>query len=418
MKKMISVLLAASMMLSATACSSGTTQATQAQTSISAETSAKASEEEKKTDAAVSGSTIKIGSIQDLSASTAVMGIALSEGIKWHVQEINANGGVNGKQLELVEYDSKASVDESVNAYNRLVQEGAVAVIGPLQSNIGIAMASIAEDAGMPYLTIANDNRVTRQGDDGTGTPWKYMFTSQPSLNVMGAIMAKYAINELGYTKFGVIHRSDNAYSQALRSSFAAYCAENGGTIVAEQAFLSTDTDYKTMLGKLIKEDIDCIFCPNYTQELVVLTQQARALGYEGVMFNGLDAAPPFSSMCGPEAENVIFLSNVDLEGEDVMAVAKAWAEATGNELPDQINKFCLGYDMAGMIAKALEGTDESRDSVRDALENLSGYEGLTGNVTMDPETHQPKPMEMIVCQVIDGKDTCLTSYGAEPVVK
>lgn len=242
------------------------------------------------------------------------------------------------------------------------------------------------------------------------------MFTSQPSLDAMGAIMAKYAIDELGFTKFGVIHRSDNAYSQSLLNQFDAYCKANGAEIVASQSFLSTDTDYKTQLSKLINADIDAIFCPNYTQELVVLTQQARSLGYEGIMINGLDAAPPFSSMCGPEAEDVIFLSNVDLEGEEVMAVVNEWCEATGNEIPNQLNKYCLGYDMAGILAKCIEETDGSREAVRTALENLTDYKGLTGTISIDPATHQPKAMELIIGQVIDGKDVCVTSYGAEVI--
>ena len=422
MKKILSIVLAATMALSVTACSgSGTEQSsseaatTAAQEEASQEDSSEAAEDTEK--AVGSGETIKIGCIQDLSATTAVTGVALAEGVRWRVEEINAAGGINGKQIELIEYDSKASVDESVNAYNRLVSEGVVAVVGPLQSNIGIALASIAEEAGIPYVTNANDNRVTRQGDDGRGDVWSYMFTAQPSLDEMGAIMAKYALEELGYSKSGIIYRADNAYSQARSNSFQAYSEANGGEIVSVQSFLSTDTDYRTLLGKLISEDIDCIFAPNYIQELVVMTQQARALGYEGTIISGLEAAPPFASMCGPEADGTIFLSNVDLEGEDVLAVVDKWVESTGNEAPDQLNKFCLGYDELGMIAQCIEAAGEDPAAIRDALENLTDFQGLTGTISIDPATHQPKPMGMIIGQVEDGKDVCITNYAAEPVI-
>ena len=148
------------------------------------------------------------------------------------------------------------------------------------------------------------------------------------------------------------------------------------------------------------------------------MTQQARALGYEGVMLSGLEAAPPFASMCGPEADNTIFLSNVDLEGEEVLAVVDEWTASTGNEAPDQLNKFCLGYDELGMIAQCIEEAGEEPDAIRDALENLTDFQGLTGTISIDPATHQPKPMGMIIGQVEDGKDVCLTTYTAEPVVK
>ena len=119
MKKVLSMVLAATLALSVTACSgSGSTEQSGGTSTAAATEGASQSEssEAEQDSAASSGDTIKIGCIQDLSATTAVTGVALAEGVRWRVEEINANGGINGKQIELIEYDSKASVDESVNA--------------------------------------------------------------------------------------------------------------------------------------------------------------------------------------------------------------------------------------------------------------------------------------------------------------
>lgn len=359
---------------------------------------------------------IIIGSIQDISSETSVMGLMIAEGIRWQVETINSAGGYDGREIKLIEYDSKANVDESINAYNRLVSEGAVAVIGPHQANIGIALAPIAQEAKVPIIIMGMDNRVTRRGETGTGEPWDYMFLMQPSCDLQGALMAKFAINDLGFKKFGVLYRSDNSYSYSLYYAFEAYAKANGAEVVAVESFQAGDTDFKTMLSKLIASDMDCLFAPNYTGELVSITQQARGLGYEGIMINGLDSAPPFNTLTGPEADGVYFISNIQLDDPDVVAVVDAFRAATGNDEPNQINKFCVGYDMMGAIGSVIKAGANDRASIRTGMENLTGYKGLTGILNIDPKTHQPYGLEMIMHKIENGKNVPIKAYTADPV--
>lgn len=359
---------------------------------------------------------IKIGSIQDISSTTSVMGLMIAEGIRWQVAVINENGGIGGRPIELIEYDSKANVDETINAFNRLVSEGAAAIITPHQANIGIALAPIADQLKQPVVTMGMDNRVTRQGEDGKGDPWNYMFLFQPSCDLQGAIQARYAIEELGMKKFAVLYRSDNSYSYSLYYAFEAYAKANGAEIVAVESFLSSDTDYRTMLSKVVNAGADAIFCPNYTQELVAITQQARGMGYEGPMINGLDSAPPFNTLVGPEGNGVYFVSNIQLDDPAVMEVVDAFRAATGNNEPNQINKFCVGFDMMGGLASVLETAGDDKEAIREGLENLTGYKGLTGTISIDPKTHQPYGLEMIMHEIKDGENIPLVAYVADPV--
>lgn len=416
--RLTALFLSGMMIFSMTAC--GGTQGGESQTSTTTVAGAQTGGQSETTPdqggGAASGEPIKIGSIQDISSTTSVMGLMIAEGIRWQAQTINDNGGIGGRPIQLIEYDSKASVDESINAYNRLVSEGATVVIAPHQANIGIALASVAQEAKVPIVTMGMDNRVTRQGEDGKGEPWDYMYLMQPSCDLQGAIMARYALEEIGAKKFGVLYRSDNSYSYSLYYAFEAYCKANGGEIVAVETFLSGDTDYKTMLSKLISKDIDALFCPNYTGELVVITQQARALGYDGIMINGLDSAPPFSELCGPEADNVYFVSNIQLDDPEIVAVVDAFRGATGNDEPNQINKFCVGYDMMGVVGEVLRQAGNDREAVRSALEEVKGYQGLTGMISIDPKTHQPYGLEMIMHKIEQGENVPLKSYTADPV--
>ena len=103
MKRIISILLIVAMMFTMTACGTSKTDSEEGKENSTAITETNNNSEDSNsptnTDTA---DTIKIGSIQDLTSTTAVMGIALSEGIKWQVDQINANGGINGKMIELI----------------------------------------------------------------------------------------------------------------------------------------------------------------------------------------------------------------------------------------------------------------------------------------------------------------------------
>ncbi len=410
MKKILSIILILAFALSIAACGNQPVSPTPTASSKPSESS------QPSPSGAPNAEPYIIGSIQDISSETSVMGLMIAEGIRWQVQNINDAGGINGRPIKLIEYDSKANVDESINAYNRLVSEGAIAVIGPHQANIGIAFAPIAQETKVPVILMGMDNRVTRQGETGTGAPWDYMFLMQPSCDLQGALMAKFAINDLKYKKFGVLYRSDNSYSYSLYYAFEAYVKANGGEIVAVESFQAGDTDFKTMLTKLMNSDMDMLFAPNYTGELVAITQQARGLGYDGVMINGLDSAPPFNTLTGPEADNVYFVSNIQLDDPDVVAVVDKFRAATGNDEPNQINKFCVGYDMMGAIASVIKAGAEDTESIRKGMENLKDYPGLTGAITIDPKTHQPSGLEMIIHKIENGENIPIKAYTAEPV--
>ena len=110
---------------------------------------------------------LKIGSIQDMSGTTSVFGNAITRGAELAIEKINAQGGVNGKKLKLITLDTKGDPKEAINAYNRLVdQEKVVAVLGPPISNIGLALAPIANTKKVPVVGSFIDPRVT-VGADG-----------------------------------------------------------------------------------------------------------------------------------------------------------------------------------------------------------------------------------------------------------
>lgn len=235
------------------------------------------------------------------------------------------------------------------------------------------------------------------------------MFLFQPSAAQQGAIMANFAVKERGLKKFGIIYNQSNAYSVSLLEPFKNAAEELGAEIVAEVPFQPNDKDFKTMLNKLINAGAEAIYAPNYTQELILIVQQARAIGFDGPMICGLDACPPFPELCGPESDDVIYINNITETEPQIQDIITAYKEKTGN---DATNKFFLGYDVMKIIAKTIEEVGDDPVAIRDALENLTGFEGLTGNITIDPETHQTKGLEMVMHEIKNEAPIMLKRYA------
>lgn len=396
MKKFLAILLAVLMIFSIAAC--GSTEPEGEDPSETPSEGETASEGD-----------VVIGVLQDITGVTSTLGKMVEEGAKWAADEINAAGGINGRQIKVVTYDTKADVQEAINAFNRMCTTDKVsAIIGPPVANIAIAIAPISEQHNVPVLQFAIDDRATIKDD---GTPYKNMFLFQPSAKQQGAIMANFAIQEQGLKKFGIIYNQSNAYSVSLIDPFKAAAEELGAEIVAEVPYQPNDKDFKTMLSKLVSAGAEAIYAPNYTQELILIVQQARAIGFDGRLICGLDACPPFPELCGPEADGVLYINNITETEPQIQDIIEAYKDKTGN---DATNKFFLGYDVMKILAKIIEEVGDDPVAIRDAVENLTGYEGLTGNITIDPSTHQTKGLEMVMHEIQNQAPVMLKRYAAE----
>jgi branched-chain amino acid transport system substrate-binding protein len=394
MKRLVMVLLSVIMILSMVACTAPTAAPTAApQTNV----------EVKPTEAqpAPSGE-IVVGCLQDISGPTSTLGKMVEAGAKWAFDEINAKGGVNGQQIKMITYDTKADVNEAINAFTRAVTtDKVIVVIGPPIANIALAIAPISEQYNVPVVGLSVNVKSQVKPD---GTPYKNMFAFQPDAAQQAEIMATYAIKENGFKKFGVIYNQGNAYSVSLLTPFVETAKALGAEVVEPVPYAPTDKDFKTLLGKILTQNVDAIFMPNYTQELILITQQARALGFKGALIAGLDANPPFNTLLGEPADGIYFINNLNPAEPKNADLIKAVKEKTGI---DATNKFFLGYDLGNVLAKIMGevGTDSTK--IRDAVESLKDYPGYTGTITMDPMTHTPTGLEMVM----------FTYKGSDPVL-
>ncbi len=182
--------------------------------------------------------TIKIGVIAPLTGDVAVYGNAVNDAVKLYTDKVNAEGGIDGKQIELVVYDAKGDATEAVNAYNKLVSSDQVlAIIGDVTSTptIAVAQASVADN--IPIITgTATHLDVTSFGTN--------MFRACFIDDLQARTMANLAVAQ-GVTKAAVIYNASDSYSTGLRDSFKTYCDSSASRSLRMRPMPKVTVDFK-----------------------------------------------------------------------------------------------------------------------------------------------------------------------------
>ena len=212
------------------------------------------------------GDTIKVGLIANTTGGDAQYGLAVQNGVLLYINQLNEAGGINGKQVELVQYDDKGDQTEATNAFNRMVDEGVTAVIGAVLTAPTIAVADLSFEINMPQISAsATAAGVTvLEPDDPDSEIRTNVFRACFTDAFQGQRMAQYASEKLGATTAAVIYQTGSDYSEGLKNAFVAQCAELGITVTSEQAFAEGDVDFRAQMTAIASQQPDVIFSPNY----------------------------------------------------------------------------------------------------------------------------------------------------------
>ncbi|WP_203247977.1 ABC transporter substrate-binding protein [Sporosarcina beigongshangi] len=336
------------------------------------------------------GDTIKIGVNLELSGAVASYGTSELSGIELAVEEINAAGGVDGKDIELVKVDNKSDPAEATNAALKLVtQDKVVAIIGAATSGATVAQAEIANGNEVPLITPSGTSPTVTVKDDGSVN--EFVFRTSFIDPFQGTVAANFAANDLN-VKTAVIYK-DNAsdYSKGLADSFKKDFEAAGGKVVSEESYVGKDTDFRSTLTRIKAADAEFIFIPGYYEEVGLIVKQAREMGIT-VPLMGADGwdSPILMDLAGAEALNNTFTTN-HYSAEDPDGIIQNFNdkfEAKYSKLPDSFN--ALGYDTVYLLVDAIKragGADSVK--IKDALAATSELELVTGLYSVD-ENHHP----------------------------
>lgn len=325
--------------------------------------------------------TLKLGGIGPITGDAAIYGQAVMNGCQIAVDEINANGGIGGRQIEFKFQDDANVAETAVNAYNNLMDWGMDILVGTVTTTPCISVSQkIYEERVFALTPSASSTDVTKGKDN--------MFQLCFSDPNQGTGSATYIAANLADKKIAVIYRNDDAYSQGIRDTFIAEAEVKKLDVVYEGTFTKdTATDFSVQLTAAKAANADLIFLPIYYQPASVILAQAKAMDYAPLFFgvDGMDGILTMPNFDTTLAEGVMVLTPFSADAEDDLTknfVAKY--KEKHNEIPNQF--AADGYDCIYAIKAAYEKaectadmtTEELCEALIKAMKEIS-FDGLTG---------------------------------------
>ncbi|AWO76462.1 ABC transporter substrate-binding protein [Geobacillus sp. G4] len=334
------------------------------------------------------GDVIKIGANLELSGGVASYGQSIAEGLDLALEEINKEG-INGKKLELVKVDNKSEAAEATNGAIKLIsQDKVVAIIGSATSTNTLAQVQVANDNKVPLITPTGTNPTITNKD---GKVNEFVFRTCFIDPFQGTVAAKFALNELKVKNAAVLIDSSSDYSKGLAASFKDAFTQGGGKIVAEEAYVAKDTDFRATLTRIKSKNPEFIFLPGYYEEVGLIVKQARELGLNVPIMGG-DGwdSPKLVEIAGKDALNNTYITNHYSSGDPdpkIQEFVKAF-KAKYNKAPDAFN--ALGYDTAYFLADAIKRAGSADPvKIKDALAQTKDLQLVSGTLTLN-ENHDP----------------------------
>lgn len=341
-----------------------------------------------------------IGGIGPTTGATAIYGTAVKNGAQIAVDEINAAGGINGKQIEYRFEDDQNDAEKAVNAYNTLKDWGMQMLVGTTTTAPCIAVAG--KTASDNLFQITPSASAPSVLSSGNGNIFQVCFTDPNQ----GIASAQYIAENKLAKKIGIIYDSSDVYSSGIEEKFEAEAKDKGLQIVSKAAFTAdSKTDFGTQLQKAKDAGADLLFLPIYYQEASIILKQADTMGYKPKFFgvDGMDGILTVENFDTKLAEDVMLLTPFAADAKDktVQNFVKTYKE----KYKDTPNQFAAdSYDAVYALKAAIEEskatTDMSASDMCDALKGAmtkikmqgltGGKDGLTwnesGEVTKSPK--------------------------------
>lgn len=330
----------------------------------------------------------KIGGIFSITGSSSFLGDPEKKSLEMAVDEINAQGGIDGRPVEAVIYDTEGDPTKAVLAVNKLISKDSVlAIIGPSLTPTTLAVMPIVERVQVPLISCAAGIQIVE--------PVKpYVFkTAQSDVLAVATIykhMQKHDIKKIG------ILTVTNAFGVSGRDQLVKQASDYGIRIVKEEAYGANDTDMTAQLTKIKGENPDAIVCWGTNPGPAVVAKNMRQLGLTMPLYQSHGvASPKFIELAGEAAEGIrlptgkILVADLLPETDPQKAVLKKYISDYTQRYGGGVSGFGgYAYDAMHMLAKALKGTGGDKAKIRDNLEKISNQVGISGVFTMTPQDH------------------------------
>ena len=354
---------------------------------------------------------IKIGGGFALTGDESSLDLPAANGAKLAVKEINAAGGVLGRQIDFIVHDTKYDMSVTAQVAKQFVEQDKVsAVIGFTDTDSVLASGPTIQAAGLPFITAgATSPKIPSQVGD-------MMFLACFGDNVQAAAGAEYAFKNFGQNAY-LLWDKGVEYTTLLGGYFKSRFTELGGKLVLEDSYDDKATDFSAQIAKVkaLPKQPDFYYIAAMPYNVGPVVKQFRDAGLTAPIVggDGYDT-PDILSVAGDAANGVWFSTHALMDASGGTEGIKKFIAAYNKEYGhDPENAFAaLGYDSVYLLADAIKraGSTDAQ-AVKKALEETKDFKGITGSITFSSGQHVPQKGVTL----IDIKDNKFT-LGAEVV--
>lgn len=346
--------------------------------------------------------TLTIGAATAQTGGLAYYDGSVMEGVRMHIDQINAEGGIMGKiKIKMMEKDVRSDAAQTAIAVQELVDQDVSVVILPSDADPGLAAAGIVDSAQIPSISgAATSPTLPLIGGD-------YVFANFPGDNIQATASAQWAYDQ-GFRRAYLIYSPDMQYT-TLPLYFGDVMKKLGGEVVGQSTYTLEQQDFSAIVTKIksMNPQPDVIMTAAFDPDFPSLLKGLRSSGVTAQVIgsDGLDSPTTFA--LGSVGEGVVFSTGGFAKpGNPLDKFYKMFKEKTGKDA----NIFtAAGYDLINVVKAAVVATGGSTDSkkIRDAMANLVNVQGVTSKITYKGTTGMPIRQVSLV-QVHNGKPKLL----------
>jgi branched-chain amino acid transport system substrate-binding protein len=338
---------------------------------------------------------IKVGSIFAKSGPATIGGQSAIEGIRFAVQELNDNGGVRGKQIQIVEIDNQSTALGSKLAAEKAVEEDVVIVFGANWSSHSIAMAPVLQRARIPMISPFSTNPdVTQVGD--------YIFRVCFIDPFQGRIMASFATRHLKAKTAAILTNASGRYSEGLSEYFRQHFVFLGGKVVFSADYLYNTEDFTIHLKEIVKLKPDVVFVPGHIIDSGRIIKQSRGMGIKVPILGGDGWGDAMYDHAGAALDDAYYSDHWHENNENAKSLR--FVKNFREEFKSKENAgTALAYDAVYLFADAAaRASSLDPTEIRNALAKTDQFEGITGRISFNEFGDPIKPA--VIWKYLQGK--------------
>ena len=337
---------------------------------------------------AFSADTYKIGGIFSVTGPASFLGDPEKKSMEMIIEQINEAGGIDGRMVEGVIYDTEGDPQRAVNNVTKLInKDKVIAIVGPSRTPTTLAVIPFAERAGIPLISCAAGISITQ--------PVKKWIFKTAQNDVLAVRSVYRHMKDSGIKKVGILSVS-NAFGESGKAQLKKQAGDFGIEVVQEESFGAKDTDMTAQLTKIRKAQPDAIVCWGTNPGPAVVAKNVKQLEIKVPLYQSHGvASPKFIELAGEAADGIylptgkILIADLLPDSDPQKKVLMEYIKQFESKYEQPVSGFGgYAYDAMMILNEALPGTDGDLAKLRDNIENIEGLIGVSGTFNFSPEDH------------------------------